>query len=88
MDLGYGMTPRSINKFSIPNAIQIAEGLHEACPHDIIHSNIMSENIFVNPKNQIKVMDYGLAKLRNSPKLTHAPSTIDFLPSHSNVSCQ
>ena len=47
---------------AIAFAIQIAEALHEAHTHGIVHRDIKAENIMVNSKNQIKVMDFGLAK--------------------------
>jgi serine/threonine protein kinase/Tfp pilus assembly protein PilF len=59
--------------------IQIGEALHEAHSKGIVHRDIKSENIMVNSKNQIKVMDFGLAKLKGSLKLTKTSSTVGTL---------
>ena len=60
-------------------ALQIGEALHEAHTKGIVHRDIKSENIMVNTKNQIKVMDFGLAKLKGSLKLTKTSSTVGTL---------
>jgi tetratricopeptide (TPR) repeat protein/predicted Ser/Thr protein kinase len=62
----------------IKYAIQIGEALQEAHTHGIVHRDIKAENIMVT-KNQIKVMDFGLAKLKGSLKLTKTSSTIGTL---------
>jgi serine/threonine protein kinase/Tol biopolymer transport system component len=64
---------------AITYAIQIAEALQEAHSHGIVHRDIKAENIMVNSKNQVKVMDFGLAKLKGSLKLTKTSSTIGTL---------
>ncbi|MFQ5652614.1 MAG: protein kinase [bacterium] len=60
-------------------AIPIGEALHEAHNNGIVHRDIKSENIMVNAKNQVKVMDFGLAKLKGSLKLTKSSSTLGTL---------
>lgn len=64
---------------AITYAIQIGEALEEAHAHGIVHRDIKSDNIMVNKKNQIKVMDFGLAKLKGSLKLTKATTTVGTL---------
>jgi serine/threonine protein kinase/tetratricopeptide (TPR) repeat protein len=49
---------------SIKYALQIAEALKESHSKGIAHLDIKSDNIMINSKNQVKVMDFGLAKLR------------------------
>jgi eukaryotic-like serine/threonine-protein kinase len=60
-------------------AIAIGEALQEAHLKGIVHRDIKCENIMVNSKNQVKVMDFGLAKLKGSLKLTRTSSTVGTL---------
>src|ERR1041385_3645694 len=60
-------------------ALQIGEALHEAHSKSIIHRDIKADNIMLNTKKQIKVMDFGLAKLKGSLKLTRTSSTVGTL---------
>jgi len=63
----------------ITYTIQIGEALQEAHSHGIVHRDVKPENIMVNTKNQVKVMDFGLAKLKGSMKLTRTSSTVGTL---------
>ncbi len=64
---------------TIAYAVQIADALHEAHQKGIVHRDIKADNIMINGKNQIKVMDFGLAKLKGSFKLTKTTSTVGTL---------
>jgi len=56
--------------------IQICEGLTAAHKKEIVHRDIKSENIMVTQEGQVKIMDFGLAKLKGATKLTKARSTL------------
>jgi Tol biopolymer transport system component/predicted Ser/Thr protein kinase len=64
---------------AIGYAIQIGEALQEAHSKGVVHRDIKTDNIMVNSRNQIKVMDFGLAKLKGSLKLTKTSSTVGTL---------
>jgi serine/threonine protein kinase/tricorn protease-like protein len=72
------LQPLPLNEV-IHYALQIADALKEAHANGIVHRDIKSENIMVNSKNQTKVMDFGLAKLKGSLKLTQTASTVGTL---------
>ncbi|HLF14615.1 MAG TPA: protein kinase [Bacteroidota bacterium] len=59
--------------------LQIADALQEAHGRGIVHRDIKADNIMVNVKNQVKVMDFGLAKLKGTLKLTRSSSTVGTL---------
>jgi serine/threonine protein kinase/Tfp pilus assembly protein PilF len=60
-------------------AIQIGEALQAAHSKGIVHRDIKSENIMLTAEGRIKVMDFGLAKLKGSLKLTKTSSTVGTL---------
>ncbi len=60
-------------------AIQIGEALQEAHSKGIVHRDIKADNIMINAKGQVKVMDFGLAKIKGSLKLTRTSSILGTL---------
>lgn len=57
-------------------AIQIAEGLQAAHKKGIIHRDIKSSNIMITNDCKVKIMDFGLAKVRGTSKLTQIGTTV------------
>ena len=57
-------------------ATQIAEGLQAAHEEGVIHRDIKSANIMITTKDQVKIMDFGLAKLIGGAELTKKHSTL------------
>ncbi|RPI72334.1 MAG: serine/threonine protein kinase, partial [Ignavibacteriales bacterium] len=58
-------------------SVQIGEGLNEAHSKGITHRDIKPENILIDEKGKVKIVDFGLAKIKNvSKELTKESSTL------------
>jgi hypothetical protein len=69
---GTGMPARR----AIELAVQIANGLAAAHERGIVHRDLKPENIFATHDGQVKILDFGLAKLRKAHAMTE---TVDGL---------
>jgi len=63
---------------AIDYGVQIARGLAMAHEKGIVHRDLKPENLFITRRGQVKILDFGLAKLRSDqprPKETLQAST-------------
>ncbi len=60
---------------------QVAEGLRHAHEHGLVHRDIKPSNLLVTPQDQVKVLDFGLARLcRRRCTEAHAMlGTVDYM---------
>jgi eukaryotic-like serine/threonine-protein kinase len=61
-------------------AIQIASGLQKAHEKGIVHRDLKPANIFITNDNQVKIIDFGLAKATQRSMLTKAGTTLGTVP--------
>jgi len=61
---------------AIKIAIQLAEGLEAAHKKGIVHRDIKSSNIMITKDCKVKIMDFGLAKIKGGTELTKIGSTV------------
>jgi serine/threonine protein kinase len=74
-----GCGPLKIDE-AIDTSMQIAQGLTKAHEKNIVHRDIKPANILITTDGTVKILDFGLAKLRGLTKLTKTGSTVGTAP--------
>jgi eukaryotic-like serine/threonine-protein kinase len=67
--------PLPVNE-AVETAIQIAEGLKKAHGKGIVHRDLKPANIMLTDEGSVKIVDFGLAKLKGLTRLTKSGTTL------------
>ncbi len=63
--------------------VQAIDGLHYAHQRGLVHRDIKPSNLFVTTQGQLRILDFGLARLMDGPHNDEAPEiagSLDYMP--------
>ena len=60
-------------------AVQILDGLHHAHRKGIIHRDLKPANVMISEEGEVKIMDFGIARIRNSQRITQHGKSVGTL---------
>lgn len=75
-EIKQGSAPPISPKEAINIAVQVAKGLSRAHESGIYHRDIKPGNIMITNRGEVKILDFGLAKLAGQTRITKRGSTI------------
>lgn len=59
--------------------VQILEGLHHAHRKGIIHRDLKPANVMISDDGEVKIMDFGIARIKNSQRITQSGKSVGTL---------
>jgi serine/threonine protein kinase len=71
--------PLSVSE-ALDIVIRIGRGLAKAHDHGIVHRDIKPANIIITPDGEVKIVDFGLAKLSGGTQITRVGARMGTLP--------
>jgi hypothetical protein len=72
-------SPVSIRQFT-ELMVSVVRGLERAHEHRIVHRDLKPGNIFITARGQVKVLDFGIARIFESPEAVGGRSAVPIAP--------
>ena len=75
LDKKIGAGPLELNE-ALDIAVQTAQGLQAAHEKGVVHRDIKGSNLMITPQGQVKILDFGLARLADRSRLTKTETVL------------